>query len=310
MTGIEVVISEQPSNKRLMGADIECSIDGKQVVTVDPGSKWGINTNGSYRSLVATQDIKRGDTILWDSPIAWCTPDQALKFRGSNLWALTHNIMKNKEALELLMSPIYFKPGMKDSTEFGQCFKEPLWLKDDDFVAKIMALQHKDVDPKDVYGVLYVYNINFLCLYHVDTRFKKEKEESIKLRLSKGMTFDQIAAEDKVDVSVVYAMLYPTTTLISSGMGCGFYPTLSLVNHSCEWNSNFLEKANPDSHAPQAARKELVAIRNISAGEYITFSYMDQQTMEQDRETRQKELFGAYGFHCTCTKCEREKIQS
>lgn len=85
------------------------------------------------------------------------------------------------------------------------------------------------------------------------------------------------------------AMMQP-----DSSSGSALYLLASLFNHSCEpcVNINF---PNNDSTAV------FTAARRISAGEQLYISYTDA---DQEVDVRQEYLAFAYGFRCSCHKCQ------
>jgi hypothetical protein len=78
------------------------------------------------------------------------------------------------------------------------------------------------------------------------------------------------------------------------------------INHHCSPNSagenNFF--TYEDFKKPFA---EVRAIRDIDAGDEITFSYISPMTLCQNVRIRQSEILSCYDFICTCSKCESEK---
>lgn len=84
--------------------------------------------------------------------------------------------------------------------------------------------------------------------------------------------------------------------------GSGLYPMASLFNHSCEPNAVwYAGRINHSRLAFNAIYAEATA--DIKAGEQIFIPYIPT---EYPYEWRRRAL-AAYGFECTCPKCEREK---
>eukprot|EP00922_Rhytidocystis_sp_ex-Travisia-forbesii_P051496 GHVS01076416.1.p1 GENE.GHVS01076416.1~~GHVS01076416.1.p1 ORF type:complete len:244 (-),score=17.01 GHVS01076416.1:407-1138(-) len=79
-------------------------------------------------------------------------------------------------------------------------------------------------------------------------------------------------------------------------MGVGLYRTVALTNHSCDPN---VEVDYELDYTIQVR-----AIRDISVGEEITQSYIDESLPLHDRSAL---LLQRYGFVCRCTKCEKER---
>lgn len=80
--------------------------------------------------------------------------------------------------------------------------------------------------------------------------------------------------------------------------GTGFYMTTCKINHSCDPNVFVRYVQNPEL----GLVLELVAIKNISEGEELVQSYIDQSQPVQKRQKALKD----YGFQCTCQKCVDE----
>ncbi|XP_064095587.1 SET and MYND domain-containing protein 4-like [Macrobrachium nipponense] len=79
-------------------------------------------------------------------------------------------------------------------------------------------------------------------------------------------------------------------------IGAGIYPTLSLVNHSC----------NPSAkHYTRGRNMILRAVRPIAAGEEVTISYTPDY-LDEEREKRRKHLAEKYHIACECDACQFE----
>ena len=81
----------------------------------------------------------------------------------------------------------------------------------------------------------------------------------------------------------------------------GVYPTICLINHSCDSNSHH-------SWNDMTSSETIHALRDIKAGEEITICYKDPETYQ----ARRAELRGSFGFDCDCSLCslpleERQK---
>ena len=82
-------------------------------------------------------------------------------------------------------------------------------------------------------------------------------------------------------------------------LGNGFYPLQGCINHSCLPNAHAFKREQDIS-----GDAVILATRDISPGEEIKISYIEQ---EGDWEERAEELRD-YGFVCHCEKCEAEKL--
>ncbi|KAL6766422.1 hypothetical protein ACKKBG_A35940 [Auxenochlorella protothecoides x Auxenochlorella symbiontica] len=81
--------------------------------------------------------------------------------------------------------------------------------------------------------------------------------------------------------------------------GTGFYRLQSCCNHSCRPNTHAFKR---DQDTTGAA--VLVALRDISLGEEITISYIDEDAPLQERQ----DALAEYEFLCTCEKCVAEGV--
>jgi hypothetical protein len=83
-----------------------------------------------------------------------------------------------------------------------------------------------------------------------------------------------------------------------NGFSTGVYLHLAMANHSCAANSVKWGARDSLRHS------EVRALRHISKGEEITFSYL--VPIMRSREARQRALQGQFGFTCTCELCQLE----
>jgi SET domain-containing protein len=88
-----------------------------------------------------------------------------------------------------------------------------------------------------------------------------------------------------------------TNNMIING-GSGFYPLLSLTNHSCFSNCSI-------QHFPNG-NIAIVSKRKIFKGEEITIPYAVFADDNIPTEDRKGYLFSTYGFDCKCGKCEKK----
>lgn len=87
---------------------------------------------------------------------------------------------------------------------------------------------------------------------------------------------------------------------ISIAVGVG------LANHSCAPNSERLQTSSIEEFKSRI--DGLQALRDISAGEEITWSYFYNET-PTDLQARQKSLKKNFGFYCTCERCLEDARQ-
>ncbi|XP_075396709.1 histone-lysine N-methyltransferase SMYD3 isoform X1 [Tenrec ecaudatus] len=77
-------------------------------------------------------------------------------------------------------------------------------------------------------------------------------------------------------------------------VGVGLYPSISLLNHSCDPNCSI---------AFNGPHLLLHAVRDIEMGEELTICYLD---MLMTTEERQKQLRDQYCFECDCFRCQTQ----
>ncbi|GAB5583340.1 histone-lysine N-methyltransferase SMYD3 isoform X3 [Prionailurus iriomotensis] len=77
-------------------------------------------------------------------------------------------------------------------------------------------------------------------------------------------------------------------------VGVGLYPSMSLLNHSCDPNCSIV------FNGPHLL---LRAVRDIEAGEELTICYLD---MLMTSEERRKQLRDQYCFECDCIRCQTQ----
>ncbi|KAM0894330.1 hypothetical protein ACQ4PT_024507 [Festuca glaucescens] len=81
--------------------------------------------------------------------------------------------------------------------------------------------------------------------------------------------------------------------------GTAFFPLQSCMNHSCCPNAKaFKRDEDNDGHAV------IIALGPISKGDEITISYIDEDLPYEERQAK----LADYGFTCTCSKCQEEKL--
>jgi hypothetical protein len=82
----------------------------------------------------------------------------------------------------------------------------------------------------------------------------------------------------------------------SAGACAAVYDVQSCCNHSCAPNVAISCPIGTD-------RMTLTAVRDIAAGEEITFAYADSGLAVHERRAQ---LFRSYLFECECARCEAE----
>ncbi|KNC76652.1 hypothetical protein SARC_10855 [Sphaeroforma arctica JP610] len=79
--------------------------------------------------------------------------------------------------------------------------------------------------------------------------------------------------------------------------GCGLFPLISAINHSCEPNC----KVTYGTTGRGKLALELRSLCSINSDTEITISYTATDLPAEERQ----EILGKYGFRCNCTKCQR-----
>ncbi len=84
------------------------------------------------------------------------------------------------------------------------------------------------------------------------------------------------------------------------GGDAALFPDMARANHSCAPNADFVSRLG-------RGVQDLVATRDIKAGEEITISYLPAAKEGSDvREVRQDYMRQWYGFRCCCKACNME----
>lgn len=104
-----------------------------------------------------------------------------------------------------------------------------------------------------------------------------------------------------------------TSLRLITGEGCVFgenaFMSIGLIftNHSCDPNCRRIPITSIAAFRSGLAGLE--AIREIRAGEEMTWNYLGQELPEAVRD-RQRLLRREYGFYCTCARCRQEKQET
>ncbi|CAE7022737.1 Smyd3 [Symbiodinium sp. KB8] len=100
----------------------------------------------------------------------------------------------------------------------------------------------------------------------------------------------------------------PTQEDLPVVLGIGLARRIALMNHSCRPNCE-IDYSNNGTAI-------VVALRELRAGEELTISYVDEQSLPVRRRRRALWLMQAplsamrrYGFHCYCSRCSTERLQ-
>lgn len=100
-------------------------------------------------------------------------------------------------------------------------------------------------------------------------------------------------------IDSIYTRFNDTVGDFLNNEGSGLYVMQSKINHSCAPNA---EVTFPYGNHTL----EIKALQDISVGEEICISYLDECQLERSRHTRQKYLEENYIFLCECEKCNSQ----
>jgi hypothetical protein len=192
-------------------------------------------------------------------------------YESAFLWVSLSNDVHNEGLAWALTRNIVMKlPEAVHQMEKVGKFRESFCSKLDKLDKKVLTAISNSCGQPEGY-VKKVYNL--VCTYNVITLMEIYDPNSHSVMIAHRMT-------------------------ISKG--------LSYANHSCEPNS---ERIKVDSIEMFKSMKDgLVAEKEISIGDEITWSYFDEYKSKPLKD-RQKELKREYGFFCTCSLCNREKYK-
>ncbi|XP_029085031.1 histone-lysine N-methyltransferase SMYD3 isoform X3 [Monodon monoceros] len=131
--------------------------------------------------------------------------------------------------------------------------------------------------------------------------FRKGQLEKNYLALSKCqhcVSIESLQESNEVNVGIpVLQVICNSFTICNAEMqevGVGLYPSMSLLNHSCDPNCSIV------FNGPHLL---LRAVRDIEAGEELTICYLD---MLMTSEERRKQLRDQYCFDCDCLRCQTQ----
>ncbi|KAL6032500.1 hypothetical protein STEG23_013380, partial [Scotinomys teguina] len=100
-----------------------------------------------------------------------------------------------------------------------------------------------------------------------------------------------------ITLIIILCVICNSFTICNAEMqevGVGLYPSMSLLNHSCDPNCSIV------FNGPHLL---LRAVREIEAGEELTICYLD---MLMTSEERRKQLRDQYCFECDCIRCQTQ----
>jgi hypothetical protein len=160
----------------------------------------------------------------------------------------------------------------------------------------------------------FVFELNELVLSGAGADAKARLErlaphlEALAKSCERGSaTRDDADEEEDDDEVVLFAVpcrgreLSITSAMLPASVGVGLFPTVAVLNHSCEPSCTVVYAHAPDSHA------SVITAEEIEPGEELTISYVDVRLGVNERRAA---LSGRYGFVCDCRRCVAEKRQA
>ncbi|XP_023488370.1 histone-lysine N-methyltransferase SMYD3 isoform X2 [Equus przewalskii] len=143
--------------------------------------------------------------------------------------------------------------------------------------------------------------------YDLESNINKLTEDKKEGLRQLAMTFQHFMREEiqdasqlppSFDVFEAFAKVICNSFTICNAemqeVGVGLYPSMSLLNHSCDPNCSIV------FNGPHLL---LRAVRDIEAGEELTICYLD---MLMTSEERRKQLRDQYCFECDCFRCQTQ----
>ncbi|KAM6165750.1 histone-lysine N-methyltransferase SMYD3 isoform 2-T2 [Erethizon dorsatum] len=143
--------------------------------------------------------------------------------------------------------------------------------------------------------------------YDLESNINKLTEDKKEGLRQLAMTFQHFMREEIQDASQLppsfdifeafAKVICNSFTICNAEMqevGVGLYPSMSLLNHSCDPNCSIV------FNGPHLL---LRAVRDIEVGEELTICYLD---MLMTSEERRKQLRDQYCFECDCFRCQTQ----
>ncbi|KAM6220009.1 histone-lysine N-methyltransferase SMYD3 isoform 2-T2 [Rhynchocyon petersi] len=143
--------------------------------------------------------------------------------------------------------------------------------------------------------------------YDLESNINKLTEDKKEGLRQLAMTFQHFMKEEMQDASQLppafdifeafAKVICNSFTICNAEMqevGVGLYPSMSLLNHSCDPNCSIV------FNGPHLL---LRAVRDIEVGEELTICYLD---MLMTSEERKKQLRDQYCFDCDCVRCRTQ----
>ena len=120
-----------------------------------------------------------------------------------------------------------------------------------------------------------------------------------------GKSFEDLQKNYNANVGEIGAtvdLFFKNARIVDHVMTFSLYLNMALVNHSCAPNADVGKLLEKDEDGKQYNRIEIRAIKDISKGEEITFSYLNILT-SGSTEARKRYIKEEHNFVCHCDAC-------
>ncbi|KAL1769896.1 histone-lysine N-methyltransferase SMYD3 [Sigmodon hispidus] len=198
------------------------------------------------------------------------------------------------------------KKGWPDHKRECKCLKscKPRYPPDSVRLLGRAIVKLMDEKPSESEKLYSFYDLESNGDLKCQCKLTEEKKEGLR---QLAMTFQHFMREEIQDASQLppsfdlfeafAKVICNSFTICNAEMqevGVGLYPSMSLLNHSCDPNCSIV------FNGPHLL---LRAVREIEAGEELTICYLD---MLMTSEERQKQLRDQYCFECDCIRCQTQ----
>ncbi|KAI9094333.1 hypothetical protein DFS34DRAFT_652019 [Phlyctochytrium arcticum] len=253
--------------------------------------KLEVETSAIYgRGIYAKESISAGSELIREDPYVKVVDDQHIE---------THCSQCMRAASPLRCSQCAFVRYCSQA-----CQKKDWWIHKQEcaaskrinpklattvirVMARLIWKQHLKPETAKAVKQLQSHRANIS-----DERYAKFEEMTI---LVYGLVGPIV---ERKEITELFCMFSCNSISICDGelvnIGVGVFPTLSLINHSCDPNAAIIVDGDVAS---------LRSIKNISSGEQIFQSYIE---VAEPRYVRRTELKDRYYFSCECGACQKD----
>eukprot|EP00401_Gymnodinium_catenatum_P009492 CAMPEP_0117565078 /NCGR_PEP_ID=MMETSP0784-20121206/56378_1 /TAXON_ID=39447 /ORGANISM="" /LENGTH=297 /DNA_ID=CAMNT_0005362851 /DNA_START=102 /DNA_END=995 /DNA_ORIENTATION=+ len=249
--------------------------------------------------LVAAHDVQAGEPLLVEAPLLSCQgcgpghPDYAARMRILDA-DLTGGTPAEKQTMVFLA--LLKLPMLAAFARAPRCTQE-----------RVLALQNEFADPgSDVARAVGKLSCQLKSCLLV---------KPVSRDLLGAAAVGSDLPEDVIS-SVATCALVNSFDFMPAQSDALFY-TGSLFQHSCSPNAKYHTVLAPGPKRPGVSSQGMLeqswvgewrALRRVRAGEAVCISYLDDNWLARNRQTRRDRLLRGHGFHCCCACCEQEVI--